>query len=401
MGFAGGFQRPVWIQPRRQWHFRFCNWLSGPSRRGVQVGDFTHVNFPIYSSSSTLIGTDMSVQMNVVINGVSTPVSFNVHMTHTETPNVSGDPEVSRDIITLAGQTAIVTVGGQDYQVNLLGFKDGTGTIVDTIRTYENSATNTFGVFASITTIDAALPLIAGHVDVLPGADGSVSNVVWGSTASSYGTFTGLADGSYTFKLNQVTKDAMAVGTTLNPTFNYSTTDRDGDTSAGSVTLNISGLKHASGTGGIDSLAGTASDDIITSYAGDDTLNGGDGNDVLMGGAGDDTLNGQGGADVLRWTLGETGSDNVQNFGTSAGSDILDLRDLLGGEYHIGGSAGNLANYLHFAKSGADTILSVNANASGGVEQTIILQGVDLVTGFSSDQAIIQDLLTKGKLITD
>jgi hypothetical protein len=33
--------------------------------------------------------------------------------------------------------------------------------------------------------------------------------------------------------------------------------------------------------------------------------------------------------------------------------------------------------------------------------QVITLTGVDLVTGFANDQAIIQDLLTKQKLITD
>jgi hypothetical protein len=36
-----------------------------------------------------------------------------------------------------------------------------------------------------------------------------------------------------------------------------------------------------------------------------------------------------------------------------------------------------------------------------GPDQIINLAGVDLVTGYTSDQQIIQDLLTKGKLITD
>ncbi len=366
-----------------------------------KLGDFTHLNYPIYSNSSTLIGTDMSVQMNIVINGVSTPVSFNVHMTHTETPNTA-DPVASRDIITLADQTAIVTVGGQDYQVNLLGFKDGTGTLVDTIHTDENTANNTFGVYASITTIDAALPQIYGHVDMLPGADGTLSNVVWGSAASSYGSFVGNADGSYTFKMNQATKDAMHDGDILSPTFTYSTTDRDGDTSTGSVTLSLGGYHHVAGTGAGETLTGTTGSDILTGYAGNDTLNGGDGNDVLMGGAGTDLLNGGAGADVLRWSLGETGTDTVQNFGTAAGSDILDLRDLLIGELHVGSNAGNLANYLHFTTAGGTTTLSVNADATGGVEHTIVFQGTDLSAGgLTTDQLIIQDLLNKGKLITD
>ena len=366
-----------------------------------KLGDFTHINYPMNAGSSILSSTNMSVQMNVVINGVSTPVSFNVRMTHTETTNTN-DPIASRDIITLADQTAIVTVGGQDYQVNLLGFKDANGVIVDTIRTDENTANNTFGVYASITTIDAALPQISGHVDMLPGADGTLSNVVWGNVASSYGTFVGNADGSYTFKMNQATKDAMHDGDELTQNFTYSVTDRDGDASTGSVTLSLGGYHHVVGTGSAETLTGTAASDILSGYAGNDTLNGGDGNDVLMGGAGTDVLNGGAGADVLRWSLGETGTDTVQSFGTVAGSDILDLRDMLVGEMHIGNNAGNLANYLHFTTTGGTTTLTVNADAVGGVEQTIVFQGTDLsVGGLTTDQLIIQDLLNKGKLITD
>ena len=105
--------------------------------------------------------------------------------------------------------------------------------------------------------------------------------------------------------------------------------------------------------------------------------------------------------DVFRWSLGETGSDTVKNFGTAAGTDVLDLRDLLVGELHGNTDVGNLASYLHFTTSGSDTVLQVNANASGGIEQTIVLQGVNLGAAGSNDVAIIQDLLTKGKLITD
>ena len=367
-----------------------------------KLGDFTHINYPMNAGSSILSSTNMSVQMNVVINGVSTSVSFNVRMTHTETTNTN-DPIASRDIITLADQTAIVTVGGQDYQVNLLGFKDTNGTIVDTIRTDENTANNTFGVYASITTIDAALPQISGHVDMLPGADGATAaNVVWGNVASSYGTFVGNADGSYTFKMNQATKDAMHDGDELTQNFTYSVTDRDGDASTGSVTLSLGGYHHVVGTGGAETLTGTTGNDLLSGFAGNDTLNGGDGNDVLMGGAGNDVLNGGAGSDVLRWSLGETGTDTVKNFGTAAGTDILDLRDMLVGEIHIGNNAGNLANYLHFTTTNGSTTLTVNANATGGVEQTIVFENTDLAAGgLTTDQLIIQDLLKNGKLITD
>ena len=44
----------------------------------------------------------------------------------------------------------------------------------------------------------------------------------------------------------------------------------------------------------------------------------------------------------------------------------------------------------------------MTTHEASGTTQTIVLQGVDLTAGFDTDQqAIIQDLLNKGKLITD
>ena len=155
----------------------------------------------------------------------------------------------------------------------------------------------------------------------------------------------------------------------------------------------------------IDNTAGTGNQDWIIGTSGSDTLNGGVGNDVLRGGAGTDTLDGGGGVDVLRWSLGEIGTDTVSNFGNAVGTDVLDLRDLLVGELHGNNDAGNLTNYLRFTTTAGTTTLSINADASGNgtVEQTIVLQGTDLTLGgtLTTDVAIIQDLLTKGKLITD
>ena len=95
----------------------------------------------------------------------------------------------------------------------------------------------------------------------------------------------------------------------------------------------------------------------------------------------------------------------------SSGGDILDLRDLLQGESHTGNATGNLGNYLHFEKSGADTVVHVSTNGgytggtfvAGATDQKIVLQGVDLTNSgaLSTDAQIIQDLLTKGKLSAD
>ena len=150
---------------------------------------------------------------------------------------------------------------------------------------------------------------------------------------------------------------------------------------------------------------------------GNDTLTGGDGNDTLWGGAGNDTLTGGLGSDTFKWSLADKGttttpaSDQITDFNTasaSSGGDILDLRDLLTGESHTGTLPGNLNGYLHFEKIGSDTVVHVSTSggfAAGYVstaqDQVITLSGVDLVTGFANDNAIITDLLTKSKLITD
>jgi Ca2+-binding RTX toxin-like protein len=205
------------------------------------------------------------------------------------------------------------------------------------------------------------------------------------------------------------------------------------------------------GTEAGTTLTGTAANDLIRGYAGDDIVNAGDGNDMVYGGAGNDTLSGQGGndwlyggvgtdvlvggigndqliggagndaltggtgADVFRWELGDRGTSGAPatdtissgDFDLVAKSDQLDLRDLLQGESHTGFDPGNLGNYLHFSVSGGSTTVEVKSTGAGGADQIIQIVGVDLSSGVvpqsgqSLDQAIIQDLLTKGKLLTD
>jgi Ca2+-binding RTX toxin-like protein len=167
------------------------------------------------------------------------------------------------------------------------------------------------------------------------------------------------------------------------------------------------------GNGGADTLLGGDGADHLEGGADNDTLDGGAGNDILYGGAGNDLLTGGAGADVFAWTLADRGAagspaaDTVFDFDTAAGSDRLDLRDLLVGEITSGVNA-NLDSYLHFEKSGADTVVHISSTggfsggySAGAADQQITLAGVDLVTGFPDDNAIITDLLSKTKLITD
>jgi hypothetical protein len=117
--------------------------------------------------------------------------------------------------------------------------------------------------------------------------------------------------------------------------------------------------------------------------------------------------------DIIRFELGDADQsgisdlDSLVNFNPTLpedGGEILDLRDLLQGEEH---SQENLADYLHFELSGSDTIVHVssqgnfsNGYAASQEDQTLTLHNVDF-DGSMSDRQIIQDMLTKGKLITD
>ena len=93
---------------------------------------------------------------------------------------------------------------------------------------------------------------------------------------------------------------------------------------------------------------------------------------------------------------------------------MLDLRDLLAGDaLGAGNSVGNLTNYLDFEVVGSNTTIHISANGgfAGGYNaaqenQAIVLQGVNLPTALglasnATDSQIIQELVTRGKLIVD
>lgn len=168
------------------------------------------------------------------------------------------------------------------------------------------------------------------------------------------------------------------------------------------------------GYAGDDTLVGSAGNDLLRGGAGDDTLYGNNGNDVLIGGQGNDILWGGAGSDIFRWEFGDQGTvdapaiDHVMDFNqlapVGAGGDVLDLRDLLQGEYHLGSDPGNLTQYLHFETTAGKTTIHINPLGNGtAVTQQIVLDGVDLSHGghFVNNTEIIQNLLQQGKLLVD
>ncbi|MDQ8027407.1 MAG: Ig-like domain-containing protein [Brevundimonas sp.] len=174
------------------------------------------------------------------------------------------------------------------------------------------------------------------------------------------------------------------------------------------------------GYGGDDVLNAGLGNDILRGGSGNDRLNGGAGNDLLIGGHGNDILNGGTGSDVFRWEAGDQGTiaqpaaDIIQDFNVASlnlGGDVLDLSSLLVGEGRIGNNPGNLSNYIHFQLTANGTLVHISttggfvggfgSSTASGANQTILLSNVDLVTGHGTDQAILADLLARGKLIVD
>jgi len=165
------------------------------------------------------------------------------------------------------------------------------------------------------------------------------------------------------------------------------------------------------GTSSAITIIGGSGSSTHAGDAGNDYISGGAGDDVLIGGAGNDTLFGGLGADTFVWSLADQGTsttpaiDAIKDFDNVANGDKLDLRDLLVGESHTGTDAGNLADYLHFTFNAGTNTTTVAVKSNGTLtsapDQMIQLEGVNLVGSFTSDQQIIQNLFSQGKLITD
>jgi VCBS repeat-containing protein len=207
------------------------------------------------------------------------------------------------------------------------------------------------------------------------------------------------ANTSYKLVLNALNGESRILNQVID--LQAQATDADGDaTAAQHFSLAFAPTATVAGTSAGEALGGSSGNDI---------LSGGSGNDLLWGGAGDDTLSGGAGSDVFAWRLGDAGQpgmpahDTVADFDANAGGDVLDLRDLLAGD-----NPADLANYLHFESAPGGTTVAISSTggfsdgySSAAVDQVITLQNVDLVGSFGSDADVINDLITRGKLLTD
>jgi len=175
----------------------------------------------------------------------------------------------------------------------------------------------------------------------------------------------------------------------------------------------------AYGGGGNDVIrTGIGGNNIMYGGAGNDQIYiDGNGSNLVMGGTGNDRVFVNtaitNSSNTFAWLDGDAGSvavpavDQITGFSLDrsasggAGKDTLDLRDLL-----IGEESGDLTRYLNIAFTGGNTIINISttgnllANGSN-YDQQIRLNGVDITSGLTDQQQIINDLITKGALLVD
>ena len=216
------------------------------------LGTFTHFNNPV--SGTPLSSTTLSVHFTAIVNGVTVnnvgPVLVN--FTHTETPNDGdnnpNDGTNSRDIISISTTTTTVNIAGQNYSLDVLGFVDGLGNIVSTVRTNEGES----NAFQLAVRFESAGLTVNGNVltNDSAGADGAaaVVGVAFNATNDTdpagggfqvdgaYGTLVLQANGGYVYTL---TSDGANVPDGATETFVYTMQDGDGDQTTANLVITL------------------------------------------------------------------------------------------------------------------------------------------------------------------
>ncbi|SSW68315.1 RTX-I toxin determinant A from serotypes 1/9 [Achromobacter agilis] len=340
---------------------------------------------------------------------------------------------------TEANTKTVGVYGPGDYLYQfILNDKSSSGAFrvdIDNIRTYTTGRTDNSQVVLNPSDLESALVGGSTTNELAPVGDdkifgGDGNDILFGDTINTdhlpWGVDgnpakpTDLADGAGLDALKQfllLKNGTQPTDADLHKFIsdNHGMFDVQGDTRGGNDELHGGkGDDIIYGQGGNDVLWGDDGNDKLYGGTGNDELHGGAGNDILVGGKGNDTLWGDGGSDTFKWQLGDEGTtaqpaiDTIKDFSKALvadGGDVLDLKDLLVGE-----KDGNLSQYLNFKQDPANannTILEINTKGQigQGADQKIVLENVDLMHDANgqlmSNQAIINDLLQKGKLNVD
>lgn len=160
---------------------------------------------------------------------------------------------------------------------------------------------------------------------------------------------------------------------------------------------------------GSDDLAGGDGDDLLQGGSQNDKLSGQSGRDTLMGGTGTDTLAGGSEADTFAFGSGETSmnaatNDTILDFAT--GSDVIDLGFINGGLNPLAYAETMIATDIftdavtaaQSAMGGGKSVVFIAAaskgwlfwdsNADGVADQSVLLENVNTLGGFSDTDVV-------------
>mgnify|MGYP001193231778 CR=1 FL=1 len=151
-------------------------------------------------------------------------------------------------------------------------------------------------------------------------------------------------------------------------------------------------IENVIGSKGDDTIDGNTAANTIRAGHGADAVNGGGGRDVIIGGANRDTLTGGGGKDRFDYNAenesgkGVNARDVITDFTVNATSgtafvDRIDVStiDAMAGTTgnqaftFIGDAGFTVEGQIQAVQSGADTLIQINTEGTGGAEMRIVL----------------------------
>ena len=223
----------------------------------------------------------------------------------------------------------------------------------------------------------------AGADTIDGGADTDSINYYASDAGINIDLAAGTASGGYA-QGDALTNIESIIGTDFNDTLTGNSEDNNLVGQHGNDTLSGGdGNDTLSGGGGDDTLSGGAGNDQFFGSDGDDIISGGDGNDYISGGEGDDTLTGGAGNDfydiasyagaftteITDFEIGDT--LNLFTVGLAGGGQFLPV---FIGEAAFSGTAGE----LRYEKVGGQTLLHLDIDGDGTVDETLTLSNGEL-----------------------
>jgi Ca2+-binding RTX toxin-like protein len=201
------------------------------------------------------------------------------------------------------------------------------------------------------------------------------------------------ADSKPSFDLSGITIGSNVGGSPIDMSFDVEVTDKDGDTSDGTIEVKM-----------------VPAGQTLTGTDGDDALIGDSSNDVLIGGEGDDVMYGNAGGDVFVWdSEADVGLDLansdfvvdfidvVKDFSGAGDGDTLDISALL---TDMAGDISPVGNVWQVVEGVDDAQAELQIDIDGAVGGTYTWQTIAYIEseGVTDDALIVADIT--GQVIT-